>query len=134
MQRITAVSTDAELDYSFSSEHTIINFLMLDCCCLRKYSHITAKLILLWGTEEFDPYLDSVIFSHRELCREGLPENFLFMLSNIQQLHGEIFDNNEENSGNDKLDYLHSEPRLSTKRCGKGCCLLHREDPRVDDL
>lgn len=58
----------------------------------KKYPHIAKKLIIFWGSEFCEPYLDSLFTETRSGTRSGFPPDDMKALLNIRLLHEELFE------------------------------------------
>lgn len=53
----------------------------------QKYPHIAKKLLIFWGSEFCEPYLDSLFTETRSGTRRGFPPEDMLALLNIRLLH-----------------------------------------------
>lgn len=58
----------------------------------QKYPHIAKKLIIFWGSEFCEPYLDSLFIDTRSGTRRGFPPEDILLLLKIRILHETLFE------------------------------------------
>ncbi|MED5509142.1 MAG: hypothetical protein VX841_02505 [Pseudomonadota bacterium] len=58
----------------------------------QKYPHIAKKLLIFWGSEFCEPYLDSLFTETRSGTRRGFPPDDMLALLNIRLLHEEQYE------------------------------------------
>lgn len=70
----------------------------------RKYPHIGKKIDVFWGSEFFEPYIDSLFTETRNGSRKGFPMADVMQLLNLRLLHESQFDFKRQK---DVWDYSH---------------------------
>ncbi|WP_297811028.1 hypothetical protein [uncultured Methylophaga sp.] len=58
----------------------------------RKYPHIGKKIDAFWGSEFFEPYIDSLFTETRDGQRKGFPMADVMALLSLRLLHESEFD------------------------------------------
>ncbi len=56
------------------------------------YPHIGKKLLIFWGSEFCEPYLDSLFTDTRSGTRRGFPPEDMQALLKLRQLHETLFE------------------------------------------
>ncbi len=70
----------------------------------RQFPHIGKKIDAFWGSEFFEPYIDSLFTETRDGQRKGFPMTDVMALLNLRLLHESLFDIERHK---DVWDYSH---------------------------
>lgn len=57
----------------------------------QRYPHIAKKLVIFWGSEFCEPYLDSLFTETRNNTRSGFPPDDMMALLKLRLLHETLF-------------------------------------------